>query len=60
MNDDGTCESGKPLNTLFGSITTGEDAIRLPYIILSASRTDDVVTVVLDDKPSLLFVMEII
>jgi len=57
MNDDGTWQPRKGLNTLFGSITTGEDAIRLPYIILSASRSDGVVTIVLDDKPSLLFVI---
>ena len=61
MNDDGTWQPRKGLNTLFGSITTGEDAIRLPYIILSASRSQvdgqGVVTVVLDDKPSLLFVI---
>lgn len=57
MNDDGTWQPRKGLNTLFGSIATGEDAIRLPYIILSASRSDGVVTIVLDDKPSLLFVI---
>jgi len=57
MNDDGTWQPRKGLNTLFGSITTGEDAIRLPYIILSASRSSDVVTVVLDDTPSLSFIV---
>ena len=57
MNDDGTWQPRKGLNTLFGSITTGEDAIRLPYIILSASRSSNVVTVVLDDTPSLSFIV---
>jgi hypothetical protein len=61
MNDDGTWQPRKGLNTLFGSITTGEDAIRLPYIILSASRSQvdgqGVVTVVLDDTPSLSFIV---
>ena len=57
MNDDGTWQPRKGLNTLFGSITTGEDAIRLPYVILSASRSSGVVTVVLDDTPSLSFIV---
>ena len=57
MNDDGTWQPRKGLNTLFGSITTGEDAIRLPYVILSASRSSNVVTVVLDDTPSLSFIV---
>ena len=57
MNDDGTWQPRKGLNTLFGSITTGEDAIRLPYIILSASRSSNVVTVVLDETPSLDFIV---
>lgn len=55
MNDDGTWQPRKGLSTLFGSITTGEDAIRLPYEILSASRSSNLVSVVLDDTPSLLF-----
>ena len=57
MNDDGTWQPRKGLSTLFGSITTGEDAIRLPYIILSASRSSNVVTAVLDETPSLSFIV---
>ena len=56
MNDDGTWQPRKGLSTLFGSITSGTDAIRLPYIILSASRSSGVVTIVLDDTPSLSFI----
>ena len=57
MNDDGTWQPRKGLSTLFGTITTGDDAITLPYIILSASRSSNVVTVVLDDTPSLAFIV---
>ena len=57
MNDDGTWQPRKGLSTLFGSITSGDDAITLPYIILSASRSSNVVTVVLDDTPSLAFIV---
>jgi hypothetical protein len=57
MNDDGTWQPRKGLSTLFGSITTGTDAIRLPYVILSASRSSGVVSVVLDDTPSLSFIV---
>ena len=46
MNDDGTWQPRKGLSTLFGSITTGENAIRLPYVIQSASRSSNVVSVV--------------
>ena len=56
MNDDGTWQPRKGLSTLFGSITSGTDAIRLPYIILSASRSSGVVTIVLNDTPSLSFI----
>ena len=47
----------KGLSTLFGSITTGENAIRLPYVIQSASRSSNVVSVVLDETPSLDFIV---
>lgn len=57
MNDDGTWQPRKGLSTLFGTITTGDDAITLPYIILSASRSSNVVTVVLDETPSLAFIV---
>ena len=56
MNDDGTWQPRKGLSTLFGSITSGTDAVRLPYVIQSASRSSGVVTIVLDDTPSLSFV----
>ncbi len=56
MNKDGTWQTRKGLSTLFGAITSGADAIRLPYIILSASRSSGVVTVVLNDTPSLSFI----
>jgi hypothetical protein len=57
MNDDGTWQPRKGLSTLFGSITTGENAIRLPYVIQSASRSSNVVSVVLDETPSLDFIV---
>ena len=56
MNDDGTWQTRKGLSTLFGSITSGTDAIRLPYVIQSASRSSGVVTVVLNSTPNLLFI----
>jgi hypothetical protein len=56
MNDDGTWQPRKGLSTLFGSITSGEDAIRIPYVILSASRSSGVVSLVLDDTPNLSFI----
>jgi hypothetical protein len=57
MNDDGTWQPRKGMSTLFGTITTGDDAITLPYVILSASRSSNVVTVVLDETPSLAFIV---
>ena len=56
MNDDGTWQPRKGLSTLFGSITSGEDSIRLPYIVQSASRSSGVVSIVLNDTPSLSFI----
>lgn len=56
MNEDGTWQPRKGLSTLFGSITSGTNAIRLPYIILSAQRQSNVVTVVLKATPSLSFI----
>lgn len=56
MNDDGTWQTRKGLATLFGSITSGSDAIRLPYVIQSASRSSNVVTIVLNSTPSLSFI----
>ena len=56
MNKDGTWQTRKGLSTLFGSITSGENAIRLPYIILSAQRQSNVVTLILSTTPSLSFI----
>ena len=57
MNDDGTWQPRKGLSTLFGSITSGEDAIRVPYIITAGQRdASGIVTLVLDDIPSLAFI----
>lgn len=56
MNEDGTWQTRKGLNTLFGSITTGNDAIRLPWVATSAKRQSGVVTITLDDTPSLAFI----
>ena len=55
MNDDGTWQPRKGLSTLFGSITSGADSIRLPYIVQSASRSSGVVSIVLNETPSLSF-----
>ena len=56
MNEDGTWQTRKGLSTLFGSITSGNDAIRLPWVALSAQRQSGVVTIVLNAKPSLSFI----
>ena len=56
MNEDGTWQTRKGLNTLFGSITTGTDAIRLPWVATSAQRQSGVVTIVLNATPSLSFI----
>lgn len=56
MNDDGTWQPRKGLSTLFGSITSGANSIRLPYTIQSAQRNSGVVTIVLNETPSLSFI----
>jgi len=56
MNKDGTWQTRKGLSTLFGSITSGENAIRLPYRITTAQRLGGVVTATLNATPSLSFV----
>tara|TARA_R100000951_G_scaffold91065_1_gene79387 strand:+ start:108 stop:2741 length:2634 start_codon:yes stop_codon:yes gene_type:complete len=56
MNKDGTWQTRKGLSTLFGSITSGLNAIRLPFIIASAQRQSGVVTLTLNSTPSLSFV----
>ena len=55
MNDDGTWQPRKGLSTLFGAITSGANSIRLPYTIQSAQRNSGVVTIVLNETPSLSF-----
>ena len=56
MNKDGTWQTRKGLSTLFGSITSGSDAIRIPFTISSAQRQGGVVTLILDSSPSLSFI----
>jgi hypothetical protein len=56
MNKDGTWQTRKGLSTLFGSITSGENAIRLPYRITTAQRLGGVVAATLNATPSLSFV----
>ena len=56
MNKDGTWQTRKGLSTLFGSITSGADAIRIPYVITAAQRQSGVVTLTLDAAPSLSFI----
>src|SRR6056300_437131 len=57
MNDDGTWQPRKGLSTLFGSITSGADAVRLPYSVTAGQRDNSGnVTLVLDDTPSLAFI----
>ena len=57
MNDDGTWQPRKGLSTLFGSITSGADAVRLPYLVTAGQRDNSGnVTLVLDDTPSLSFI----
>jgi len=57
MNDDGTWQPRKGLSTLFGSITSGEDAVRIPYLVTAGQRDNSGnVTLVLDDIPSLAFI----
>lgn len=56
MNDDGTWQPRKGLSTLFGAITSGANSIRLPYTIQSAQRDSGVVTIVLNETPSLSFI----
>jgi hypothetical protein len=57
MNDDGTWQPRKGLSTLFGSITSGEDAVRIPYLVTAGQRDNSGnVTLVLDDTPSLAFI----
>lgn len=56
MNDDGTWQPRKGLSTLFGAITSGANSIRLPYTIQTAQRNSGVVTIVLNETPSLSFI----
>ena len=57
MNDDGTWQPRKGLSTLFGSITSGADAVRLPYLITAGQRDNSGnVSLVLNDTPSLSFI----
>lgn len=56
MNEDGTWQTRKGLSTLFGSITSGADSIRLPWVATSAQRQSGIVTITLNATPSLSFI----
>ena len=56
MNEDGTWQTRKGLSTLFGSITSGADSIRLPWVATSALRQSGIVTITLNATPSLSFI----
>ena len=55
MSEDGTWQPRKGLKTLSGAITINDEAIRLPYPIAGAQRTNGVVTLTLQDTPSVAF-----
>ena len=52
MEVDGTWQPRKGLKTLAGAITIDADAVRLPFPIDSAFRSNNVVTIVLADTPN--------
>jgi hypothetical protein len=55
MSEDGTWQPRKGLQTLSGAITLDSAAIRLPYRVLGGQRNNGVVTLVLQDIPSVAF-----
>lgn len=55
MSEDGTWQTRKGLQTLSGSITLDSAAVRLPYRVLGGQRNAGVVTLVLQDIPSVAF-----
>lgn len=56
MDKDGTWQPRQGLQTLAGSITLDQNAIRLPYQILLASRRNNIVTLTLDAVPNTAFI----
>jgi hypothetical protein len=55
MSEDGTWQPRKGLQTLSGAITLDAAAIRLPYLVVSGSRNNGVVTLTLESIPSVAF-----
>ena len=55
MDKDGGWQPRKGLKTFAGAITIDADAVRLPFPIASAERSSGVVTLVLVDTPSNVF-----
>ena len=55
MTEDGTWQPRKGLETLSGAITVDSAALRLPYTIAGGQRSGGVVTLTLDDIPSVAF-----
>ena len=55
MSEDGTWQPRKGLQTLSGAITLDAAAIRLPYRVAGGQRFNGVVTLTLQDTPSIAF-----
>ena len=55
MTEDGTWQPRKGLETLSGAITVDSAALRLPYTISGGQRSGGLVTLTLDDIPSVAF-----
>jgi hypothetical protein len=55
MSEDGTWQPRKGLQTLSGAITIDSAAIRLPYRVAGGQRSNGVVTLTLEDIPSVAF-----
>jgi len=55
MSEDGTWQPRKGLQTLSGAITLDSAALRLPYRVLGGQRNAGVVTLILEDIPSVAF-----
>jgi len=55
MSEDGTWQPRKGLQTLSGAITLDSAATRLPYRVAGGQRSNGVVTLILQDTPSIAF-----
>jgi hypothetical protein len=55
MSEDGTWQPRRGLQTLSGAITLDSASLRLPYRIASGSRSNNLVTLVFVDTPSVAF-----